>query len=223
LMGNNFNLDSNIGSVFFALQRAGHGQELYPYDYVWESFCASGDFVWYIEELDLCALIDHEDFDCLYGPCTLAQLEEYYREIHESDESEEAVGNDDVANSQPDSSGAQQAIQIDPNDADAHNDLGVAYSGQGQLEQAIAAYQQAIQIDPNEPIIYTNLGAAYSEQGQLEQAIAAFQQALQIDPNYSEAHNSLADIQGRKLKKSVFFAGILVLILILLLYIFIFR
>ena len=145
----------SLRSVFFQMRRAGRGQEFHPDDYTLESLCASGNFIWYIEELDLYALIDHEDFDCLYGPCTLAQLEERYREIHESDEWEEAVGNDDVANPQPDSSGAQQAIQIDPNDA--------------------------------------------------------------------IAHSNLADIQGRKLKKSVFFAGILVLILILLLYIFIFR
>ena len=51
----------------------------------------------------------------------------------------------------------QQAIQIDPNHAKAHNNLGTVYDRKGQLEQAIVAYQQAIQIDPNYADAYTNL------------------------------------------------------------------
>ena len=57
----------------------------------------------------------------------------------------------------------QQAIQIDPNHANAYFNLGLAYGRQGQLEQAIAAYQQAIQIDPNDADVYTNLGNVYNE------------------------------------------------------------
>ena len=41
-----------------------------------------------------------------------------------------------------------KAIAIDPNDAVAYNDRGVAYEKKGDLDSALADYTKAIEIDP---------------------------------------------------------------------------
>ncbi|MBW4593151.1 MAG: tetratricopeptide repeat protein, partial [Brasilonema angustatum HA4187-MV1] len=85
----------------------------------------------------------------------------------------------------------RKALQIDPNDRDAHNNLGNALYEQGKLDQAIASYRKALQIDPNDPNAHYNLGNALYEQGKLDQAIASYRKALQINPNDAYAHNNL--------------------------------
>ena len=43
----------------------------------------------------------------------------------------------------------KQVISIDPEDAKAHNNLGVAYEALGNMDEAIAAYQRAAELEPN--------------------------------------------------------------------------
>ena len=42
-----------------------------------------------------------------------------------------------------------QVISIDPEDAKAHNNLGVAYEALGNMDEAIPAYQRAAELEPN--------------------------------------------------------------------------
>jgi len=42
-----------------------------------------------------------------------------------------------------------QVISIDPEDAKAHNNLGVAYEALGNTDEAIASYQRAAELEPN--------------------------------------------------------------------------
>ena len=42
-----------------------------------------------------------------------------------------------------------QVINIDPEDAKAHNNLGVAYEALGNMDEAIASYQQAAELEPS--------------------------------------------------------------------------
>ena len=93
---------------------------------------------------------------------------------------------------------ACNSIQLNPKHAVAHNNRGLDYQQQGQLEQAIVQYQQAIQLDPKATAIHNNLGNAYSKQGQLEQAIAQYQQAIQLDPKHADAHYNLACVYSLK-------------------------
>ncbi len=43
----------------------------------------------------------------------------------------------------------KQAIRINPDDADAHFNLGNAYGSSGMYKEEIEAYKQAIRIDPD--------------------------------------------------------------------------
>lgn len=47
----------------------------------------------------------------------------------------------------------QQAIQADPNNAQAFEDLGNAYMKKGDQPDAVAAYQKSLQINPNNPTL----------------------------------------------------------------------
>jgi uncharacterized caspase-like protein/Flp pilus assembly protein TadD len=59
----------------------------------------------------------------------------------------------------------RQAIQLDPNFATAHSNLGVALETQGKLDEAIASYRQAIQLDPNLTEAHRNLENLLKQQG----------------------------------------------------------
>ena len=43
----------------------------------------------------------------------------------------------------------KQVINIDPEDAKAHNNLGVAYEALGNMDEAIASYQRAAELEPS--------------------------------------------------------------------------
>ena len=73
----------------------------------------------------------------------------------------------------------------------AHNNLGLALAGRGQVDEAIAHYQKALEIKPDYAEAHNNLGIALAGRGQVDEAIAHYQKALEIKPDYAEAHNNL--------------------------------
>ena len=51
----------------------------------------------------------------------------------------------------------EKALQMQPNDADAHTGLGNALLRKGALKEAIAHYSQALALAPNDPHSRNNL------------------------------------------------------------------
>ena len=68
----------------------------------------------------------------------------------------------------------KQAARKNPDDAEAHYNLGVAYASSGMYKEAIEAYKQAIKIAPDSANVHYNLGVAYGNSGMYEEAIEAF-------------------------------------------------
>ncbi len=94
----------------------------------------------------------------------------------------------------------KQILRVQPGNAGAHNNLGVALKNQDKLDEAIACYKRALKADPNHIEAYNNLGNALKEQKKLDEAIAWYRRALEVNPDYAEARNSLGAIlqeQGR--------------------------
>jgi tetratricopeptide (TPR) repeat protein len=81
-----------------------------------------------------------------------------------------------------------QAIQLKPDYALAHNNRGVAYGKKGDYDLAIADLDQAIQLDSGYAYAYNNRGSAYDATGDYERAIADLDQAIQLKPDYAEAY-----------------------------------
>ncbi len=94
----------------------------------------------------------------------------------------------------------RQAIALQPNLVQAHNNLGDVLQKQARLDDAIKAYQQVIKIQPEYPYAYHNLGYIFQQKGQLEESIQAYQQALNIKYDLALTHNNLANI-FKKLNK----------------------
>jgi Flp pilus assembly protein TadD len=91
-------------------------------------------------------------------------------------------------------------MEIDPNDADAHCNLGNTLARLGRLDEAVAHYQAALKIEPHNAQAYFNLGNASACRGQLAEAAACYRQALEIQPDNAGAHNGLGLVlagQGR--------------------------
>ncbi|HIO07065.1 TPA: sulfotransferase family protein, partial [Candidatus Poribacteria bacterium] len=86
-----------------------------------------------------------------------------------------------------------RALEISPDDASTHNNLGDALKQQGRLEQAIQAYHRATEINPNYMKAHNNLGNTFSQQGRLEEAVQAYHRALEINPNDASTHNNLGN------------------------------
>ncbi len=78
--------------------------------------------------------------------------------------------------------GFQLALQIRPDLAVVHYNLGNAYAEAGQSEDGISAYQQAIHYQPHFPEAYQNLGDLLNKNGEFEQAIVCYQRSLELRP-----------------------------------------
>ncbi len=63
-----------------------------------------------------------------------------------------------------------KALQIEPDHAEAHNNLGAALLGQGRLEEAIASFSKALQIKPDFVEAHSNLCGLYEKQNNLSES-----------------------------------------------------
>jgi tetratricopeptide (TPR) repeat protein len=90
-----------------------------------------------------------------------------------------------------------KAIKIDPNDASAWTNKGLALDKIGKHKGAIECFDKALQVDPNNPYAWTNKGYVLHGLGKYKEAIQYYDKALQVDPNNVLALN----IKGVALNK----------------------
>ena len=92
---------------------------------------------------------------------------------------------------------ADYAVVVDlrPELAAAHNNLGVALKKKGDVEGAIASFKRAIDLKPDYSEARSNLGWIYSEQKKWGDARAEFEQALKANPADEGALYGLAETQ----------------------------
>jgi superkiller protein 3 len=85
----------------------------------------------------------------------------------------------------------QSTIDLWPEDALAHNNLGVSLREAGRLNEALEHYQIAERIRPKDPDVHNNLGNVLVDLGRGDEAMIQYEQALQAKPAFAEAHNNL--------------------------------
>ena len=78
----------------------------------------------------------------------------------------------------------KEAIQLDPENAQFHNTLGLVYLNLGRPIDGQAEIQAAIDLDKNNPDYHHNLGIAFAQQGKFDDAIVAYKKALSF-PTYT--------------------------------------
>jgi tetratricopeptide (TPR) repeat protein len=110
---------------------------------------------------------------------------------------------------------ARQALKLNPNSEFAYNNIGAAYAGLLQWNQAIANERNALRINPHFIIAQNNLALYTTEragksarpmtaegwlsaslrdnqEGRYEKSIEDARLALRLRPNYAEAYNNIA-------------------------------
>ena len=82
---------------------------------------------------------------------------------------------------------ASEAIRLNPDDAVAFTNRGLAHSRKGDYDQALADYDEAIRLDPKYARAFNNRGFAYSKKGDPDRAIADYSEAIRLSPNFARA------------------------------------
>jgi protein O-GlcNAc transferase len=86
----------------------------------------------------------------------------------------------------------RRAIAINPTDGSTYINLGKAFEGLGQLDDAIAAWRKSLELRPNADAAF-NLGLTLHGRGQLNDAIVAYRQALELKSDHPEAYIALGN------------------------------
>ncbi len=82
----------------------------------------------------------------------------------------------------------QKVLQIDPNEASLHNNLGNLYADMGKSTDAAAEFKKAADLDPTHASnYYYNLGAIMVNKGQMDEAAEALKKATDLDPTNANA------------------------------------
>jgi tetratricopeptide (TPR) repeat protein len=85
----------------------------------------------------------------------------------------------------------KKALEINPQDAKTHNNLGRALAGKGEFDEAIGHWQKALEVNPKYAEARNNLGVALIRKGEFDKAISHFQDVLRLNPAYAEVHTNL--------------------------------
>ena len=88
----------------------------------------------------------------------------------------------------------RKAIEIKPDIAEAHYNLGIILSDLGKSQDAELSYRKAIEIKPDYPEAHYNLGVLLNDLGKLQDAELSYRKAIEIKPDYPEAHYNLGVI-----------------------------
>ncbi len=90
------------------------------------------------------------------------------------------------------------AIEIAPDFADAHLNLGRLLHAVGAVRDALEEYRTALAIDPSDATTLFNIGVACQDLGRTEEAIAAYKSALELAPRFADARFNLAALYERE-------------------------
>jgi tetratricopeptide (TPR) repeat protein len=93
-----------------------------------------------------------------------------------------------------------KCLELDPEHAAAHINLGTLYYSRQDYVLAEQHYRKAVESDPRYALAHFDLGNVLDETGRLQEAIQAYRQAIQLAPTYADAHYNLA-LAYEKLKQ----------------------
>jgi len=77
-----------------------------------------------------------------------------------------------------------QAIQLDPNYAQAYNNLGTAFHHMNKLQDAINNFKKAADLKNNFAEPFANLGNVFFEQDKFDEAVLYFKKVVEIKPDF---------------------------------------
>jgi tetratricopeptide (TPR) repeat protein len=93
------------------------------------------------------------------------------------------------------------ALNIIPEDAVIHNNIGFMYFKSGDIDRAVEEYKLSIKYKPGYFQAYYNMGFAYMQKREYENAIWSFESALKIDPENEAVKEFLEVCNKNKILK----------------------
>jgi tetratricopeptide (TPR) repeat protein len=94
----------------------------------------------------------------------------------------------------------RKALELNPDYAMVHGNLGIALHESGKIDEAIKCYRKAINLKPNYSSTYFNLANALKEQSTLEEAVIYYKKAIELNPDDATIYGNLGNTfkeQGR--------------------------
>jgi Flp pilus assembly protein TadD/peroxiredoxin len=91
----------------------------------------------------------------------------------------------------------ERALALQPDLAEANNDLGALLAQGGDLDAAISRFRAALASTPEYPDALNNLGYALLLTGRDQEARALYEKALALQPDFPEVLNNLGLLFGR--------------------------
>ena len=82
----------------------------------------------------------------------------------------------------------KRAIELNPDDAEAHHFYGNVLNSMGHLDEGLAEVKRAYELDPFSANISDSLASHYVATRHYDQAIDQARKTLEIDPNFREAY-----------------------------------
>jgi tetratricopeptide (TPR) repeat protein len=86
----------------------------------------------------------------------------------------------------------ERVLELDPQHAAAHINLGTLYYNRQDYSAAEDHYRRALAIDSRYALAHFDLGNVLDETGRVPEAIQTYLTALQLAPTYADAHYNLA-------------------------------
>ena len=87
-----------------------------------------------------------------------------------------------------------KSLIINPNYAEANNNMGALLKTIGRTKDSVAYFEKAINIKPDFSNAYNNLGASYNVMGKWDLALENYIKCLKINPNEKDSSNNLINL-----------------------------
>ena len=84
----------------------------------------------------------------------------------------------------------QQAVKIDPRNADALNNIGAILCADRKYKQALHYLKEALEINEQSAPFHVNLGAAWEGLDQIDRAMTEYSRAMELDPDVFTTNGS---------------------------------
>jgi len=91
-----------------------------------------------------------------------------------------------------------KAIELDPHDAIAYVERGLAHVQLGDVQQGMVDCDKAIELAPDHPLMYIIRATAYLRVEDLPKAIADYDKAIELDPDDAGAYRDRGRIHDRR-------------------------
>jgi len=89
------------------------------------------------------------------------------------------------------------AVELQPEHAAAHANLGLALAELGRWSDALASYDRALARNPDHAVAWSNRGNALERLGQSQAALGSFDRALALRPDLAETHMNRGYLLGQ--------------------------